>query len=344
MKKRRVVVALSGGVDSAAAAALLLKEGYRVEAITMDTGYASVSGAVAVAERLSVPIRVVDLRREFEELVVRPTLEYYQRLLTPNPCAWCNLHLKFGLLAEEAFQRAGLYATGHYACLERQGEGVSLRESPSPDASSQSYFLALVPKERLKGVLFPLCGRSRTYAEVVVKGLGVPVRGGKSQDLCFLPSGGIADFLASRRVKISPGNVVDTSGRVLGTHRGLHLYTLGQRRGVGAGGTSSRRYVVGFHPERSELVVGSREEAVSKEVWVSSPNWVSSPPVAGEEVTIRLRYRQRGVEATVLSVEDNCTRLSLCRPEVVVPGQLAVLNRGEEVLGGGEIEKPLAVR
>ena len=101
---------------------------------------------------------------------------------------------------------------------------------------------------------------------------------------------------------------------------------------------------MGFHPERSELVVGSREEAVSKEVWVSSPNWVSSPPVAGKEVTIRLRYRQRGVEATVLSVEDNCTRLSLRRPEVVVPGQLAVLNRGEEVLGGGEIEKPLAVR
>ena len=235
----RVCVALSGGVDSAAAAALLLQAGHQVEAITMETGYLSVEGALAVAEHLSIPIRVIDLRQRFEELVVRPTAEHYRRLSTPNPCAWCNLRLKFGLLLEMALEKADIYATGHYACWKN-----GLRESVAPDTPSQAYFLALVPKKRLKQVVFPLCNRSRGYAEGVVRELNIPVQGGKSQDLCFLPPGGLPRFLEERGVPNPPGRVVDTSGRVLGEHRGIHLYTLGQRRGVGTGGTSERRYVV----------------------------------------------------------------------------------------------------
>ncbi len=339
----RVCVALSGGVDSAVAAALLLREGHQVEGVTMDTGYLSLDGAMEVAEHLRIPLRVVDLRREFEELVVRPTVEHYLGLVTPNPCAWCNLRLKFGALLHAALQGAELYATGHYACLERQDQGVVLRESLSPGTPSQAYFLALVPSRRLERVLFPMCGRSKDEARALAGSLGIPVQGGKSRDLCFLPQGGLASLLEERGVNNPVGRVVDTSGRVLGRHRGLYLYTIGQRRGIGAGGTTFRRYVVGHRAQGAELIVGPLNEVLSNEVRVVSPNWISSPPRRGEVLTLRLRYRQRGIPAEVLSVDEQGVRVRLGISAVAVPSQVAVFNRGDEVVGGGEIEKPLPV-
>jgi len=331
----RVCVALSGGVDSAAAAILLQQKGHRVSGITMDTGHLSTGGAIRVAEHLGIPLRVVDLRREFEREVLRPTLESYQRLTTPNPCVWCNFRLKFGLLMEMALQDADLYATGHYACLSCEAGEIALKEAQAAGTQSQAYFLAMVPRERLAGALFPLCRVSRPEAEELVRQAGVPVGGSRSRDLCFLPEGGLGRLLKDRGVPNPPGRVVDTQGRVLGEHRGLYLYTLGQRRGVGAGGTSHRRYVVGR--SINDLVVGLKEEATTTLVKVANPNWIAPPPIEGEALTLRLRYRQRGVEAKVLSLTSQLVLARLLVPAVAAPGQVAVFNRGDQVLGGGEI-------
>jgi tRNA-specific 2-thiouridylase len=165
----KICVALSGGVDSTAAAILLQQEGHRVSGITMDSGYLSTEGAIRVAEHLGVPLRIVNLRREFEKEVVRPTLKSYQQLTTPNPCAWCNIRLKFGLLMEIALQEAELYATGHYACLSSGPEGIGLKEAQARESQSQAYFLAMVPKERLSLARFPLCRTSRREAEELVR-------------------------------------------------------------------------------------------------------------------------------------------------------------------------------
>ncbi len=334
----KVCVALSGGVDSAAAAILLLKEGHQVKGITMETGYNSTEQAQKVAESLSIPLQVQDLRREFEEMVVKPTVEHYKRLITPNPCTWCNLRLKFDLLLSRALEDAELYATGHYACVERIGEEVMLKESAS-NTPSQTYFLALIPKSRLSRVLFPLCNRSREEAESLVKSMGVSVQAERSRDLCFLPPEGLSRFLRERGVPNPQGRIVDTSNRVLGQHRGLCLYTLGQRRGLGAGGTKERRYVVGYRTENGELVVGPKEKVLSTRVRVGSLNWLAPKPGVGETLTVRLRYRQRGTEAEVLSIQKDALEFRLLSPAVVVPGQIAVFNRGDQVLGGGEIEK-----
>ena len=338
----RVCVALSGGVDSAAAAILLLEKGHQVEGITMDTGYNSTEQARMVADSLSIPLQVLDLRSKFEEMVVRPTVEHYKRLITPNPCTWCNLRLKFGLLLSRALEGAEFYATGHYACVERRGEEMMLKESAS-NTPSQAYFLALIPRNRLSRVLFPLCNCSREEAESLVKNMGVPVQAERSRDLCFLPPERLPRFLREREVPNPQGRIVDTSNRILGQHGGLCLYTLGQRRGLGAGGTKERRYVVGYRPQKGELVVGPKEEVLSNRVKVGSLNWLAPKPGPGEIVTVRLRYRQRGIETEVLSIQENALELRLLSPAVVVPGQIAVFNRGDRVLGGGEIEKPEGV-
>ncbi|MBN1557805.1 MAG: tRNA 2-thiouridine(34) synthase MnmA [Lentisphaerae bacterium] len=332
----RIAVALSGGVDSAVAAALLQEAGREVFAVTavLDGGAAAggagdgVAVARAVAARLGMAHEVVDLRERFAAGVIAPCRAAYRGGRTPNPCVWCNQRIKFGALLEAARERgASRLATGHYARIAC-GTGGRLRLLRGADAEKdQSYFLAMLTPGQLEAALFPVGGGSKADVRAAARRLKLPCRASRSsRDLCF----------AWTPEREAPGEIVDTAGRVLGRHRGIQRYTVGQRRGFGVG-AGGRRYVVALDPARNRVVLGTREEASRTHLRVEGIRWLRPPGAGRMAVSVQLRYAQAPVPADV-AVEGTAAAVTLAAPQfAVTPGQLAVFYEADEVLGGGWI-------
>jgi len=349
----RVVVAMSGGVDSSLTAALMVEAGHDVVGMTLRTqscaeeengregrccAASDVRDARRVAARLGIPHYVTDVRGEFREAVIEPFLAAYAAGTTPNPCVACNARLKFGLLAERAVALgASALATGHYARIaDRNGLPVLLR---AVDARrDQSYFLYGIPADRLPMIRFPLGELTKDEVRRRARLLGLDAADKPdSQEACFIPDGDTRGFLAAR-IPARPGRIVDLKGKSLGVHGGIHLFTIGQRRGLGLGktGTRSPLHVVALDGDRNEVTVGPADALTAGGCVVGDMNrLVNDWP---REPVVKIRSQHRGVACRLRVLADGRVQVRFAGPvRSVTPGQSAVFYDGDRILGGGVI-------
>ena len=356
-----VVAALSGGVDSATAAAMLVASGERVVGMTMRLydargtiaaagrccGPRDVDDARAVCRHLGIPFYVVDLEGEFARAVIDDFVEAYLGGETPNPCVRCNQHIKFTPLLERARAiGASTIATGHYARLE---DGALRR---GVDASKdQSYFLFSMPPESLGAVRFPLGGLGKDEVRARAKSLGLPnADKPESQEICFVPDGDYAGFVSARalaRGRALPvtGDFVDASGAVLGRHDGVHRFTVGQHRGLGALAQrdGEKQFVTAIDPGRGRVTIGSRAAAERRELVVRDARWLAPVPPDGSPRACAVQVRHRGAaHAATIAPRAHGTIVDVRFSDdavVAAPGQAAVFYDGDRVLGGGWIAR-----
>ena len=345
----RIAVAMSGGVDSSVAAALLQAQGHEVVGVTLqqwprgDTEESAKHGgccslnavedARRVASLLDIPYYCWNLEKEFGERVIEPFHRDYLEGRTPNPCVRCNAFVRFDLMLgrvlELGFDRL---ATGHYARIVNGSEGPELHTAVDA-AKDQSYMLYHLDRERLSSIVFPLGAMTKPEVRQHAREFGLPVANkAESQEICFVPRGETARYLAER-LPVHAGAVVDSSGRELGKHRGTALYTVGQRSGFGDLAESGPWYVLRVDAPGNRLVVGRKEELGVRKVELRDVSFIAGRPTEPVRCEARLRYH-----APAIPGEYRAGRLSLDEPfRGAAPGQAAVLYSGSRLLGGGII-------
>ena len=342
-----LAVAVSGGVDSLVSAHLLRKRHADTFGIHFLTGFegrdeAGAGIARQLGRQLDMPVAVVDLREPFRRLVVDYFSAAYQRGETPNPCLVCNPAVKFGVLLEEARRRgAKRLATGHYARVDEYGRG-RYRLCRGLDATKdQSYFLARLTQDQLARACFPLGAMTKTHVKALAAEAGLrPVTRQESQDVCFIRDTSYADFLVQTTgLQPQAGDIVDSAGRKVGVHQGLHRYTVGQRRGINCPAEQAY-YVLRIDARSNRLVVGFKNELYAEGCRVREINWIADPPETPLPVDTRIRYRHRAVASRLTPLGPDAAVVRFDRPQAAVtPGQGAVFYRGDEVIGGGWIEE-----
>ncbi len=353
--KRRILAAMSGGVDSSVAALLLQREGFEVIGISMDLyDFSAVTknragtccslddlyDARRVCDLLGVPYYVLNLREEFRKEVIDPFVQEYSSGRTPNPCVLCNEHLKFRALLRKADELgAEGVATGHYAVIRREASGRYRLFAAPDDSKDQSYFLFSLDSERLARVRFPVGEMMKSEVRRIAEGAGIPVYEKKeSQDICFVTDHSYASFLSRKGIREQEGHFVDREGNILGAHKGILRYTVGQRKGLGIA-AKEPLYVVAIDAERNEVILGTEDETLASGATVGRASFVAGAPPAPEfSATVKVRYRHPGVPA-VVRVKEGKLSIRFDAPQrSVTPGQALVLYEGNEVLGGGWIE------
>jgi tRNA-uridine 2-sulfurtransferase len=352
----RVVVALSGGVDSAVTALLLKRAGHDVHALFMhnweedEQGYctsaADFQDARGVAAELGIPLHRVDLTEQYRRQVFADFLAAYRAGLTPNPDVLCNREIKFGDCLRHARRLGGEWlATGHYARIAQGPDGPQLHKGADPD-KDQSYFLHAVRRECLARVLMPLGELHKDEVREIARTAGLPVAAKRdSTGICFIGERPFREFL-EQYLPHRPGPILSAEGAAVGEHIGLPFYTLGQRAGLGVGGTRSGSgapwYVVGKRPADNALLVAQGQDhpaLYSRRLATSAVNWLcAAPPGLEAGITVRLRYRQADQPAAVEAIADGAVAIEPLQPQrAVTPGQAAVLYRDTRCLGGGVI-------
>jgi tRNA-uridine 2-sulfurtransferase len=354
-----VVVAMSGGVDSSVSAALLVDQGYDVVGVFLRLWRAANRAREAecsrddshdarcVADLLGIRFEVVDLAAEFRRRVVDEFVAEYRRGRTPNPCARCNPLVKFTALRERARVLGATHiATGHYARVRSGPGGVELVRA-ADDRRDQSYFLFGVPRDVFEHTLFPLGEWTKMAVRKEARRRGLPVAGRPdSQEICFLPHGEHADFVAAYQslVPLRSGEVIDSWGRVLTRHEGVHRFTIGQRRGLGLGFGGAARYVTDIDGRSGAVRVGDRAELLSEGLMASGANWLGPTPRPGQRFLLKIRARFVPQPAVVVQADGEgfvvMASGGLC---AVTPGQAAVLYDGDRVVGGGWIDRAARV-
>ena len=348
----RVVVAMSGGVDSSVVAALLHERGCEVVGITLslwedvdpdgpDGGCctpADILDARRVCRDLDVPHYLLNYREHFQAEVVEPFVRAYRSGQTPNPCVRCNNHLKFDRLLRRARELdAPWLATGHYARIVRDGAALRLLGGVDPK-KDQSYFLYGIAAQALPRLCFPLGPLDKGTVRDEAERLGVRVSGKPdSQDVCFIPDGDTAGFVARAGGAGDSGDIVDEAGVVLGRHPGVHGFTVGQRRGIGVAGPAPL-YVQRIDAGRARLVVATADRLGATAFVATGWNWLRRPR-SDEPVGVRVRYRGGPAPLEAFDEGQDGVTIRLARPvRAVAPGQAVVLyGDGAEVLGGGTI-------
>ncbi len=365
---------MSGGVDSSAAAAILKEQGHELVGFTMQLwdqrrgintdengdplpsrccSLDDVYDARRVAEELDFPFYVLNLERDFERDVVQPFVTSYLSGETPIPCVSCNSRLKFASLDRLALSLGcEKVATGHYARVEF--DAVSNRYKllrGKNEQKDQSYFLWELTQAQLSRALFPLGEMSKPEARDAARqhNLTGVAEKKESQEICFVPDGNYAGFIdryldaenATDRLP-GAGEIVDTTGRVIGRHEGIHRYTIGQRRGIGIA-DERPLYVISIDAAKNRVTAGSSEDLLSSEFTVARVNWIAlDDPKEPVRAEVRVRYRHTAAAATITSLPNQRARIVFDEPQrAITPGQASVFYRGDEVMGGGWIVKSM---
>jgi len=347
--RKKVLVAMSGGVDSSVAALLLKENGYAVTGATMCLGIRedgertsccgldAIDDAKHVCNQLQIPHFVFDFAKEMEELVINKFTAEYQRGRTPNPCIDCNRYLKFGALLGKARGIGFDYlATGHYARIEKRGESWHLMR-PKDRIKDQTYFLYPIKTGDLSFLLFPLGYLNKEEVRTLAKKAGLHVaHKTESQDICFVTQGDYRQFFLERNFSSAEGDIVDTEGTLLGRHRGVIFYTIGQRSGLGIS-AKTPCYVVEINARKNQVIVGEKKALQAKGLIAGDINLLTDElPI---EVEAKIRYRKKPARCKISREGKNLKVIFKETQESITPGQAVVLYAGDEVLGGGVIEK-----
>lgn len=352
---KKVIVGMSGGVDSSVAAALLLEAGYRVEGVMLhlwaEPGAKSnaccsleaQNDAAEVARILGIPFRVLDVAELFRRKVVEYFIEAYTSGRTPNPCLVCNREVRFGFLLEYALRHGAEHlATGHYARIERTEEGEYRLLKGLDDRKDQSYVLYTMTQFRLAHTLFPIGEHTKDEIREMARKLGLPVaEKPESQDLCFAADGDYRGFLRRHAAdRLKPGPILDTEGNVLGEHRGLAFYTIGQRHGLKIQSTEPL-YVVEIDAVHNRLIVGTKDKLGKSHLLAEEVHRISGrSPSSPLKSQVKIRYKAVPKEAEVIPKPGGKVEVHF-REKLrdITPGQAAVFYQGEVCLGGGIITK-----
>lgn len=340
-----ILVAVSGGIDSLVTAHLLQKAGNPITPVHFTTGFEDKPHETirqemdAVGKQLGETVRIIDLSTPFYDAVITDFAKAYAAGRTPNPCLVCNPAIKFGTLLDR-LDDFGCHAiaTGHYARILKTEDGLGLFRGLDPK-KDQSYFLSRIPKDRFSRIRFPLGELTKDQVREIADANGLkPVSSQESQDICFLPNGGYADFLAGLPgFTFRPGPIVNGEGKVIGEHEGLHRYTIGQRRGINCPGPYPY-YVTGLDTANHRLLVGGKEDLFQKGCTAVTVNWIAPVPTKPIAVTVKIRYRHQDVPALLTPAENHTVHIRFQEPQrAVTPGQGAVFYSEDQVLGGGII-------
>ena len=339
----RIAVAMSGGLDSTATALTLKRRGHEVLGLHMrlhsgsDRTWALAQKA---AHEIRVPIQLVDLSKAFSDLVIDHFVAEYSKGRTPSPCPVCNRVIKTGLLFEQARKLGcGKLATGHYARIMETADGLGLFRGADV-AKDQSYFLSMLRWDVLSRTLFPLGDTTKARVRDFLKSEGITVcNSEESQELCFIPKGDYRGFLLKRGIEAKPGFIVNLQGTVLGRHKGIIGYTVGQRRGLGICAPEPL-YVIRIDPVTHTVVAGTKEETLLPVLRISRLSLLaSSAPAVGDRFEVKIRSTAKAMVCTVTCVQGDGLELRFDKPQSgVATGQAAVLYVGDRVMGGGWID------
>lgn len=335
----KILVAISGGVDSAVAASILKSKKHELVAIHLNLfgEKKEVEAARTVAARLEIPFYVLNFRADFQKKVVANFLENYSKNRTPNPCSICNREIKFGKLFQKMRElKCERLATGHFAKIKNDKllRGVDREKD-------QSYFLARVAAKKFAKVIFPLGELTKNKVKKVATKTGFRNLATKksSAGICFLQKTELEKFLVKNLPKkfFKNGKIRTLDGKIVGEHRGLPFFTIGQRRGVELGGMPRPHFVVGFDLKKNEIIVAENEKLFTKKLRAKNLNWLGDPPKNGARILAQIRYRSPAVRGKILFCKNHATFEFDEKVRAITPGQTAAFFRGNVCLGGGEI-------
>lgn len=358
MKKEKVVVGMSGGVDSSVAAWLLKEQGYEVIGVTMQIwqeeeeqvqeeqggccGLSAVEDARRVAAMLEIPYYVMNFKSEFKKYVMDYFTAEYLKGRTPNPCIACNRYVKWESLLKRSMDIGADYiATGHYARIRQLSNGRYTLQKSAAEAKDQTYALYNLTQHQLAHTLMPAGDYTKEEIRAMAEKIGLRTANKPdSQEICFIPDGDYAGFIEREKEGETPppGNFVTSAGEILGQHKGITHYTIGQRKGLGIA-MGYPVFVTEIRPKTNEVVLGSNEEVFGDILYCNQLNFMSVPDLEGEmELTAKIRYNHKGAPCRVKKIGED---RAVCRfPEpvrAITPGQAVVFYDGEFVVGGGTI-------
>jgi tRNA-specific 2-thiouridylase len=341
--RERIAVAMSGGVDSSVAAALLKKQGFDVIGLTMyfDFTQSCVKAAKKVADRLKIRHYALNMQQALDEYVIKDFCRQYFNGRTPNPCVRCNKFIKFNFLLKKAFSLGAKYlATGHYARISKNQE--YLLKKGKDKFKDQSYFLYCLRQEQLKHIMFPLGNFTKLEVRKLAQSFNLGVAEKKaSQEICFLPNQDYREFLKKRLTKdIKAGSIVDKNGNLLGEHRGIAFYTVGQREGLGIA-KGYPLYITEINNRKNRITVGTKEDSLKKEFLVKELNFISKPAKKKVVLKVKIRYNHKEALAEILPVKNKIKVKFKQGQFAITPGQSAVFYDKDTVIGGGIVDKVL---
>ena len=355
----KALIAMSGGVDSSVCAYLMKERGYDCCGITMRLYDSSsftgafkentccderdIEDAIRVTNRIGIPYQTIDYTDKFQSAIIDNFVESYEMGQTPNPCIECNRKMKFEMLLNEAISRGcDKIATGHYARVEYDSSSGRYILKKALDLNKdQSYVLYMLTQEQLSKIVFPLgeVKDKELTRQIARDNWFANSEKSDSQDICFIPDGDYASFIEKYRGKpFAEGNFVDSSGKVLGRHRGIIHYTIGQRKGLGIS-SSAPLYVTAIRPDTNEVVLSHGEGLFSNVLEAENINLISVPDLyTPKRIKAKIRYRHKEEDASAIQISEDKIRVTFDKPQrAITPGQAVVLYDGDIVVGGGTI-------